>query len=94
MVYILVKHKVKDFEKWKVVFDEHAAVRETEGSQGGRLFHNIDDPNEAIIILKWDSIENARQFMASDSLKETMQRAGVTGKPEIYFLDDVEKVSV
>jgi heme-degrading monooxygenase HmoA len=94
MVYVLIKHKVKDFEKWKPVFDEHAAIRKTGGSQGGQLFRNVDSPDETIIIFKWDSIENAQKFAASEDLKKAMQRAGVIGEPEIYFLDNVEKVPV
>ena len=27
MVYILVRHKVKDFDKWKPIFDEHATTQ-------------------------------------------------------------------
>ncbi len=45
MPYILVRHKVEDYAKWKPVFDEHGAARKAIGSKGGYLFRNIDDPN-------------------------------------------------
>ena len=94
MVYILVRHKVKDFDKWKPAFDEHAIIRKDEGSQGGRLFRNADNPNETFIIFKWDTIENARKFCNSEDLKNTMQKAGVIDKPDIYFLEETERFTV
>jgi heme-degrading monooxygenase HmoA len=94
MVYLFIKHKVKDFDKWKTVFDKNASVRETGGSQGGRLFRNTENPNETIIILEWNSIENAKKFAGSEDLKKAMEKAGVDGKPEIYFLEEVEKVYI
>ncbi len=94
MAYLLVRHKVKDYAKWKIVFDEHAATRKTGGSGGGHLFRNADNPNETVIIYKWDSIEKAKKFAQSEDLKKTMQRAGVIDKPDVYFLEEVEQVSV
>ena len=90
---MLVRHKVKDFPKWKKVFDEHTAFREENGSKGGYLFRNIDNSDETIIIFKWNYLEDARQFASSENLKDIMERAGVADKPDIYFLNEVEKVS-
>ncbi|MCE8425777.1 MAG: hypothetical protein J5U17_08380 [Candidatus Methanoperedens sp.] len=94
MTYLLVRHKVKDYEKWKTLFDEHSATRKTGGSKGGRLFRNADNPDEMVIIFEWDSLEKAKKFAQSEDLKKTMQRAGVIDKPDVYFLEEVEKVSV
>jgi hypothetical protein len=37
-------------------------------------------------------MEKARQFVQSKDLREAMQRAGVSEQPDMYFLDDVERV--
>jgi hypothetical protein len=50
MAYLLIRHKHKDYAKWKTVFDEHSAARKASGSQDARLFHNADNPNEMVII--------------------------------------------
>ncbi|CAG0952353.1 hypothetical protein METP3_00289 [Methanosarcinales archaeon] len=34
MTYLLVRHKDKDYTKWKTVFDEHSATRKASGSKG------------------------------------------------------------
>jgi hypothetical protein len=44
MLYLLVRAKVEDYEKWKPGFDEHSATRQERGSKGGCLFRNADDP--------------------------------------------------
>jgi heme-degrading monooxygenase HmoA len=93
MPYLLVRHKVEDYEGWKPVFDhDHGATREQWGSKGGRILRNADDPNELVILLEWDSVENARQFAIADELKEAMQRAGVADEPDVYFLEEIEQV--
>lgn len=91
MVYVLIRHRIEDFGKWKIVFNENSAVREAGGSKGGRLFRNIDNPNEVIIIFKWDSIENARKFTESEELKKRMQKAGIVEKPDILFIEESER---
>ena len=92
MAYLLVRHKVKDFKKWKPYFDSHGVVRESTGSKGGKVFRNSGNPNEVFILLKWDSIDRAKQFTQLDDLKETMEKAGVSDKPDIYFLEEIEEV--
>jgi heme-degrading monooxygenase HmoA len=94
MPYLLVRHKVQDYAKWKPVFDEHSATRKVSGSQGGRLFRNAHDPNETVVLFEWDDLEKARQFAQSQDLQQAMQRAGVADQPDIYFLEEVEHVPV
>ena len=93
MAYLLVRHKVEDYAKWKPVFDEHGAVRKAGGSQGGYLFRNANDPSELIILFEWDSLDKAQQFAQSDDLREAMQRAGVMDRPDVYFLEEVERLT-
>lgn len=94
MPYALFRVEVEDYERWKPGFDEHSSSRRESGSKGGRLFRNADDPNEVVILLEWDDLENARQFAQSEDLREAMQRYGVVGQPDIYFLEEVETVEV
>jgi heme-degrading monooxygenase HmoA len=93
MPYLLVRHKVEDYERWKPVFDhDHGATRARSGSKVGRILRNADDPHELVILLQWDSVENARRFANADDLREAMQRAGVADQPDVYFLEEVEQL--
>ena len=93
MTYLVIRHKVKDYDTWKVHFDAHGAARAAAGSTGGHLLRGLDDPNEVVIFFKWDELEKARQFVQSPDLREVMEKAGVTDKPDVYFLDAVENLS-
>ncbi len=85
MVKMYVRHRVADFNKWKLVFDEHDSVRRQFGCKSTAVFTNIEHPNEVLIVSEWDSKEQAMQFGQSPSLKEAMESASVLGMPEISF---------
>lgn len=93
MPYMLVRHKVKDYAKWKPIYDGHAATRKEAGSKGARLFRKASDPDELLILFEWDSLDNARKFAKSEDLKKRMQEAGVSDQPDIYFLEEIEQAS-
>jgi heme-degrading monooxygenase HmoA len=93
MTYILVQQHVEDYDKWKAVFEEHED-RQAAGSKGGIVFRNADDPTQVTVLLGWDNLENARAFTGSDELRAAMQRAGVVGPPNVYFLEEVDRPSV
>ena len=93
MKYILVQQEVEDYDKWKLLFDEHED-RQAAGSKGGVVFRNADNPNQVTVLLEWDNLENARAFTGSEDLREAMQRAGVVGPPNVYFLEEVDRPSV
>ena len=94
MAQLLIRHKVKDYGTWKPLFDEHAAKRKAGGSKGGRLFRSEKDPNEVVILFDWEDLGKAHQFADSEDLRKTMERAGVLGKPALFFLEEIEKVAV
>jgi heme-degrading monooxygenase HmoA len=93
MPYLLIRHKVKDYEQWKSAFDAYSVTRQANGSRGGQLFRNASDANELVVLLEWDVLEKARQFAQSVEWREVMQRAGVVGHHTIAFLKDGEQVS-
>ena len=93
MAYLLVQHSVEDYEKWKPLFDEHKATRRAAGSKGAQVLRNTEDSNQITVIFKWDKEENARAFANSDDLREAMQRAGVSGPPSVFYLEEADKAS-
>ena len=93
MANLLIHNTVEDFATWKPVFDKYADMRRAAGAKGGRLFHTADNPNDVLILFEWDDLKNAREFAASDGLREAMQEAGVLGRPEVFFLEDGEDLA-
>ncbi len=87
MILVIVRHKVEDYAQWHKVFTEHGAVRKSHGSKGARVLRNLNDDHEQFVISDWDTMEAARAFVEDPRLREAMQRAGVTDKPDIYFVE-------
>ena len=88
MTYTMIRHKVADFGKWKPVYDSHSSARTAAGLKEEYLLRNADNPNEVILLFSAQDAGKAKAFAASDDLRQAMQRAGVTDKPDVYFLND------
>lgn len=91
MTYVLVIHKVEDYDKWKSGYDENGAMRKTYGSKGAFVFHNSNDPNHIVVMTEWENMEKAKEFAESEELKIAMQKAGVIGQPAVYYLEEIER---
>ncbi len=94
MPTVLIRHRARDYAAWKSVFDAHGPPRRAAGSKGGVLFRSADDPNHLVILLHWDDMAKAREFVASADLRQAMERAGVADKPDVYFLEELERPAV
>jgi hypothetical protein len=46
-----------------------------------------------VVLFEWDDLKKAQQFAQSPDLRETMERAGVVDRPDVYFLEEIEKLS-
>jgi hypothetical protein len=88
MNYILIRHKVTNFEKWKDAYDAHFLARATAGLKEEHLLHNVDDHNEVVVLFSTQDLNLAKEFAASSDLRAAMQKSGVIGKPDVYFLNE------
>ncbi len=89
MASMLVQHKVKDFAEWKNVYDSVADLRASNGELSDQIYRDASDPNRLTVIFKWDSLAKAQKYANSPELKAAMEKAGVEGPPDIYFLNEV-----
>jgi quinol monooxygenase YgiN len=83
------QQRIAAFAAWKKVFDSHQDLRTSSGEISTQIFHDASDPNKLTVINKWDSLANAQKFAHSPELKAAMATAGVVGKPDISFLNEV-----
>jgi hypothetical protein len=88
MAQLLIKHKVKDYPSWKKVFDGFIETRRASGEKSYKIMHPENDGNDLLAIFEWDNLENAKKFVGSSELKQSMSNAGVIGQPEVYFLEE------
>ena len=87
MIHMLIRHKVADFAKWKPVYDAHASARQSAGLKELHLLRNTEDPDEVILLFSVQDFNKAKTFAGSDDLRQAMQKAGVSDKPDVYFLE-------
>jgi len=83
---MIATHKVKDFAKWQISYDEHDSIRLANGIHSYVIGRGMDDSNMVIVAVKVDDMEKAKAFSKNPSLKEAMQKGGVTGAPSFSFI--------
>lgn len=87
MTTMIVQHKVKDFTTWKKVYDSMKEVRASNGELSDKIYHESSDPNKLCIVFEWDSQERAKKWSRSPELRAAMEKSGVEGPPNVYFLN-------
>jgi hypothetical protein len=65
MTYLLVIHKVADFTKWKMGYDDSLLARQKAGLKEKYLLRSIDDPNEVILLHEAEDIQKVKEFASS-----------------------------
>jgi len=84
-----IKHKVANFAKWKLAYDAHDSARLASGLHNYVVSRGVDDSNMVLIGLHMDDLDKAKAFGADPKLKDVMQKAGVTGAPEMGYRHSV-----
>jgi hypothetical protein len=87
MTTILVRHKVRDFAKWKSTYDTLDSFHKSNKVKSAQIFRNADNPNEVVVLTEMENVDDARRFARSEGLMNAMQNAGVADQPDVYFLD-------
>jgi hypothetical protein len=89
MTYLLYRHKVADFTKWKRAYNAHLGARQLAGLTELHLLQNIDDPNEVVILFAADDLNKAKALTFSAEVRAIIQNSGVVGEPDFCFLNRV-----
>jgi len=89
--WVVVTHKVKDFDAWVKVFDaEGTAARATQGLVDVALARGVDDPNTVQIVFDISDMTKAKAELTSAAKKKLMMDAGVIGVPTFSFYTTAE----
>jgi len=88
MVTVIVRHKVKNYAKWREAFDGFRKERRVGGEKSFKLGNIAGKKNNIVGIMRFDSTANAKSFFSSRLLKAKMTEAGVLEKPDIWIVED------
>lgn len=89
MATVIISHRVKDYAKWRPVFDSDQSRRENAGIKNIRVFQDQNDSNSIHIIGETDDPLKAAKMMESPELAARMQEGGVITKPAVLVLKKV-----
>jgi hypothetical protein len=80
-----VRHTVKDYDKWRPIFDADSVNRTPAGMQNIVVARNADTANNLLIVFKITDIAKTKAMAADPKLKATMDKAGVISKPDFAY---------
>ena len=83
---MVVTHKVSNYTKWKASYDAHDSFRLANGIHSYVIGRGAQDSNLVLVSVKVDDLAKAKTFAKDPSLKQSMQKGGVTGMPSITFV--------
>ena len=89
--FLLVTHKVEDFDRWLPVFEGTAALKRKHGWKQSTVYSVDGDRNNVLVMEEFASLEKAQAFAGSPELKAAMGKAGVAGPPVIHFISPVSR---
>lgn len=91
MPWTHIRHRVQDYNRWKEVYDGLSELKMRYGWKRYRVFQVSGDRNDLLVMDEFDSLEQARDFLASKELRDSLHLAGVTGTPDMLLLQGLEE---
>jgi hypothetical protein len=82
--YVIVRNQVADYALWKNGWDQGAALRRDGGVISEQLFRNPGEPNEVLLLLEYETMDQARRFATSDALRGALKESGIQDRV-VYF---------
>lgn len=83
---MVATHKVSNYAKWKTSYDAHDSARLANGIHSYVIGRGEKDSNMVLVAVKVDDMAKAKAFAKDPSLKQAMQKGGVTGMPSFTFV--------
>ena len=89
---VVIKHKVKDFDVWKKVYDDHKQARMDAGLTDRSVSHTVGDNHRVSLVFAFSDMAKAKAFMNSKDLADKMKAGGVEGPPTSFMYRVVQLI--
>jgi len=86
MITVIMQHQVKDFSKWKVIFDADEPNRSKVSVKQLGVYTSVKNPNDVTMIFEAPSEEVFHTFTSDPRLQQEMENAGVISMPVTSLL--------
>jgi hypothetical protein len=90
-----LRHRLRDFQSWKTVFDDRLEARLNGKVIGHRLTRSTSDPHEVEVVMEFasrDDAERYRDYMEQPATREALALAGVEEHALMWIGEQVESV--
>ncbi len=89
MATVFVLHRVKEYEKWRQVYDSVDELRATGGVLEHAVFRAEGDQNNVLVRHRFSNLQQAHKYFENPELLEAVREAGVDETTtRIEFYDD------
>jgi hypothetical protein len=83
----MIRHTVKDFAAWNTVYQSADSVRMASSMSKLGVARGVPDSNTVYVFETFTDLDKAKAFAASPGLQEAMKKGGVTGTPQVNYLN-------
>ena len=94
MPYVMIRHKVSDYAKWKRAVKAHAKWRKAAGEKCFYACRNNKSPRDVMVWCEWANGAVMRKFIKSSALHKALKEVGVVGRSQFNFYDTADDLSV
>ena len=77
-------------DHYRIAADQFDSERKTMGVTGHAVYQAADNPNDVTAWHDFPTADAARSFASNPRLKEVMSRAGVSGVPDIWVVNEAK----
>jgi hypothetical protein len=85
---LTIIHSVPDFDRWCAVLTENPADGRP-GLTRRSVFRSLDNPNEVMVDIEFDSAEAAQALLPSVDLRDLLDRAGIEVYPPVFIGEEI-----
>jgi hypothetical protein len=92
---LTIIHPVPDVDRWTaVLLRESAKDRPRRGLLRRKAYRSLDDPNEVMVQLEFDSAESAQAFLPSIDLRGLLDEIGLEIYPPVFIGVEIDELRV
>ncbi len=89
MNYLIVKHRVEDFDNWHEVFHSNEHMLAESGFGKMEILRGAFEPNLVVVMLEVKDIAKAKAFTSAQGAVDSANLGGVIGTPEGFWLGEI-----
>jgi hypothetical protein len=93
-VVLAAIHPVRDFPSWREVVREHSLRNPSPGVVRRTIYQSADDPNEVLVLVEFETEEQAHAVVPSFGMRELLDKAGVDIYPAVFVGHEVEDLTI